>query len=77
MEKRIFTESISFWLAIEDAGLDIDDVTRLMVEIPKATEIVDTVVETRNKVFIFTNYGSHIDCLVVGVRTEILYRLLK
>ena len=77
MEKRIFTESISFWFEVEDAGLDIDEVVRLIVEVPKSTEIVETVVENGNKVFVFTNHGSHIDCRIVGVRTVTLFRLLK
>ena len=77
MEKRVFKLSIAFWLAIEDAGLDIDEVVKLMVEVPKSTELVDTVVEKGNKVFVFKNYSSHIDCRIVGVRTEILFRFAK
>jgi len=77
MEKRVFVLGIAFWLAIEEAGLSIDEVTRLMVEVPKSTEIVDTVVEKGNKVFIFTNHSSHIDCRIVGVRTEMLLRFAK
>jgi len=77
MGKKVFKLSIAFWLAVEEAGLDIDDVARLMVEVPKATELVDTVVEKGKKVFIFTNHSSHIDCRIVGVRTEILLRFAK
>ena len=77
MEKRVFKLSIAFWLAVEDAGLDIEEVASLMVEVPKSTEIVDTVVEKGNKVFIFTNHSSHIDCRIVGVRTEMLLRFAK
>ena len=85
MEKRVFVSSISFWFAVEDAGLDVNDVARLMVEVPKTTELVSTIVEKGNKTFVFTNFGSHIDCLVLclfflpveGVRTVTLYRLVK
>ena len=77
MEKKVFESSIAFWLALSDAGLDVDSVVRLMLEVPKSTEIVETVVEKGNKVFVFTNHGSHIDCRIVGVRTVTLYRFAK
>jgi phosphoheptose isomerase len=76
MEKRVFCD-ISFWFAILDAGLSVEDVSKLIVEVSKSTQIVETVVENGNKVFIFTNHGSHIDCRIVGVRTERLFRLVK
>jgi len=77
MEKIVFKLSVAFWLAVEDAGLCIDDVARLMVEVPKSTEIVETIIEKGNKVFVFTNYSSHIDCRIVGVRTVTLLRFAK
>jgi len=76
MEKKLFCGA-SFWFEIEDAGLNIDDVTRLMVEVPKTPRIIDTVVYKGNKKFVFKNYGSHIDCLVEGVMIQTLYRLVK
>ncbi len=76
MEKRVFCD-ISFWFALGDAGLDVDEISKLIVEVPKSTEIVDIIVEKEKKVFVFTNNGSHIDCRIVGVRTVTIYRLLK
>ena len=76
MEKRLFCDE-SFWFELSDAGLSVEDVAQLIVEVPKATEIVETIIEKGNKTFVLTNHSSHIDCLVVGVRTEILYRLVK
>ena len=76
MEKKLFCD-VNFWFEILDAGLSAEDVARLIVEVPKSTEIVDTVVEKGKKVFVFTNHSSHIDCRVVGVRTVTMYRLIK
>ena len=76
MEKRVFCD-VNFWFALGDAGLDVDEISKLIVEVPNSTEIVDIIVSKGNKTFVFTNYSSHIDCLVVGVRTEILFRLVK
>ncbi len=76
MKKRVFCD-VNFWFALSDAGLSVEDVARLIVEVPKSTELVETVVEKGNKTFIFTNHGGHIDCRIVGVRMETLYRLLK
>ena len=76
MKKVVFYD-VNFWFSILDAGLSAEDVARLIVEVPKSTEIVDIVVEKGNKVFVFKNYSSHIDCRIVGVRTVTLFRLVK
>ena len=76
MGKKVFCD-VNFWFALGDAGLSVEDVARLIVEVPKSTELVETIVEKGNKVFIFKNYSSHMDCRIVGVRTEMLYRLVK
>ena len=76
MGKKVFYD-VNFWFALGDAGLSVEDASRLIVEVQKATELVDIIIEKGNKVFIFKNYSSHIDCRIVGVRTEMLYRLVK
>ena len=68
---------VNFWFALGDAGLSVEDVSRLIVEVPKTPRLISIVVESEGKKFIFTNFGSHIDCLVEGVVIETLYRLLK
>ncbi len=75
VKKQEFCD-VQFWLAIIDAGLG-DEVSRLIVEVPKAPQLVKMVVETEGKKYIFKNYGSHIDCLIVGVVIKTLFRLLK
>ena len=76
MEKKEFCD-VSFWFTLSDEGLSAEDVARLIVEVPKATQLVEIVVEKGKKVFVFTNHGSHIDCRIVGVRNVTLFRLLK
>ena len=76
MKKVVFYD-VSFWFAILDAGLSVEEVSKLIVEVPKSTELVEIVVEKGKKVFVFANHGSHIDCRIVGVRTVTIFRLLK
>jgi hypothetical protein len=68
---------VNFWFAVGDAGLSAEDISRLIVEVPKTPRIISIVVESEGKKFVFTNFGSHIDCLVEGVMIKKLYRLLK
>lgn len=68
---------VNFWFALGDAGLSVEDVAQLIVEVPKAPQLINIVVERNGKKFCFKNYGSHIDCLVVGVIIKTIYRLLK
>ncbi len=68
---------VNFWFALSDAGLSVEDVSRLIVEVPKAPQLINIIVEKGNKTFIFKNHGSHIDCIIVGVVIKTVYRLLK
>ncbi len=68
---------VNFWFALGDAGLSAEDISWLIRDVPKSTEIVDNVVYKGNKKFVFKNYGSHIDCIVEGVMIKTVYRLLK
>ncbi len=68
---------VSFWFELGDAGLSVEDVAQLIVEVPKTPRLISIIVERNGKKFVFKNYGSHIDCIVVGVIMKTRYRLLK
>ena len=44
---------VNFWFALGDAGLSAEDISWLIRDVPKSTEIVDNVVYKGNKKFLF------------------------